>query len=454
MTLISNLSQSKSADSSLPLKHQIHHWMQGCRASTLQLFAGVDYATFCQQAHPDFSPVGWHLGHIAYTESLWLLEHLAGQPPQFPEYRRLFAADTLPKTDRCSLPSLAEVQQYLATIRSQVFNYLEIAPLEQQERLWRWLLQHESQHCETIAIVLALLRGGGGDRGDGKRYDSLLSLSSSSSLSSLPSSPSPPIPPLLTDMICIPAGKFQQGNEAIEALDNERSRHWLELPTYWIDRYPVTCGQYRQFMQAGGYQDQHWWSSAGWQWLQAQRVSQPLYWSNDPQHDRHPVCGVSWYEAEAYARFVRKRLPTEAEWEKAAGWQPIAEQPMTYPWGDQPPTDQHCNHHHAIGQTTPVDAYPQGKSAYGGYDFLGNVWEWTASWFAGYPNFDPYPYRGYSQAYFDGQHRVLRGGSWATRPWALRSTFRNWYYPHVREVFAGFRCAADREVTMVTPPPP
>lgn len=459
MTLISNLSQSKSPDTHFALKQQLQQWMQECRASTLQLFDGMDYDTFCQQAHPDFSPVGWHLGHIAYTESLWLLEYLAGQPPQFPEYRRLFAADTLPKTDRRYLPPIAEVCQYLDTIRTQAFTYLETAPLDQQARLWRWLLQHESQHCETIAIVLALLGRDGEDAGDqGDREETATkqpsSPSSSPHLPSLPASsssppPSPSTSQILTAMICIPAGRFQQGNDAINALDNERPVQWMDLPSYWIDKYPVTCGQYRQFMQAGGYQDQRWWSIEGWQWVQTQLITQPLYWSNDPRHDRHPVYGVSWYEAEAYAKFVGKRLPTEAEWEKAASWHPIAQHRMTYPWGNDRPTAHHCNHNHLIGQTTSVDAYPQGQSAYGCYDLLGNVWEWTSSWFTGYANFEPYPYRGYSQAYFDDQHRVLRGGSWATRPWALRSAFRNWYYPQVREVFAGFRCTADQEVTTV-----
>ncbi|HEY9616812.1 MAG TPA: SUMF1/EgtB/PvdO family nonheme iron enzyme, partial [Microcoleaceae cyanobacterium] len=283
MTLISNLSQSKSPDTHLSLRHHLQQWMQECRTSTLQLFDGMDYDTFCQQAHPDFSPVGWHLGHIAYTESLWLLEHLAGQPAQFPEYRRLFAADTLPKTDRRYLPPIAEVRQYLETIRTQAFTYLETAPLDQQERLWRWLLQHESQHCETIAIVLALLerdkgdKAARGDKGNGgatvANHSSFSSASHSLSSPTPPPSPSSSTSPLPTAMICIPAGRFQQGNDAIDALDNERPVHWIDLPTYWIDKYPVTCEQYRQFIQAGGYRDQHWWSAEGWQWVQAQLIT-------------------------------------------------------------------------------------------------------------------------------------------------------------------------------------
>jgi formylglycine-generating enzyme required for sulfatase activity len=154
---------------------------------------------------------------------------------------------------------------------------------------------------------------------------------------------------------------------------------------------------------------------------------------------------VSCYEAEAYARFVGKRLPTEAEWEKAASWHPQTQQRQTYPWGEAFPSAEQCNHDHLQGQTTAIDAYPSGQSAYGCYDMLGNVWEWTASWFDGYDGFEFYPYRGYSQVYFDGQHRVLRGGSWVTRPWGLRSAFRNWYAPGTRQILAGFRCAQDAE---------
>jgi formylglycine-generating enzyme required for sulfatase activity len=170
------------------------------------------------------------------------------------------------------------------------------------------------------------------------------------------------------------------------------------------------------------------------------QVTQPLYWKDELEWEHHPVQGVSWYEADGYARFVGKRLPTEMEWEKAASWNQLTKQRQPYPWGKAEPAG-HCNHHQAIGHTTPVDAYPEGKSSYGCYDLLGNVWEWTDSWFDGYNGFTSYPYRGYSQVYFDENHRVLRGGSWATFQWGLRCAFRNWYHPHVREILAGFRCA-------------
>ena len=418
-------------------RQQIRQWMEICRQGTLNLLAGIDHDLLCHQAHPDFSPIGWHLGHIGYTEALWILEHLAGQNPQFPEYRRLFAADTLPKRDRIHLPTFAEICDYLQHIRQPVFDYLETAPIDQQERLWRWLLQHESQHCETIAIVLALSKLPHTAPLQFAASSQSQTVSSSAALSHFPLS----MPQSLNDMVQIPAGWFEMGNQSVDALDNERPAHQVYLDTYWLDRFPVTCEQYRLFMRAEGYYQQRWWSAEGWQWLQANQITEPLYWNDAAEYANHPVCGISWYEAEAYANFVGKRLPTEAEWEKAAAWELSDQRSLVFPWGEELPNPRYCNHDFQVNGTTQVDTYPAGVSLYGCYDLLGNVWEWTASWFEAYPNFESYPYRGYSEVYFDQQHRVLRGGSWATRPWALRSPFRNWYYPHMREMFVGFRCA-------------
>ncbi len=432
--------RSHGSNSLQDRRQQIKQQMEACRFATLALFQTVGYHTFCQQAHPDFSPIGWHLGHIAYTEALWLLEHLAGLPPQYPQYRRLFAADTLPKAERVYLPDLAEVQMYLSAVRDATFASLETAPLDQQERLWRWLLQHESQHGETIAIVLELVKR---QKAEGRRQKAEGGRRKAGEPET-PYFPYPlPLTPHSSPLIRIPAGSFECGNEAIEALDNERPVHRVYVETYWIDRAPVTCEQYQAFMSAGGYQEPRWWSEEGWAWLQSAQVIQPLYWSDASERANHPVCGVSWYEADAYARFVGKRLPTEAEWEKAASWNPIVKQRQTYPWGEAVPSEHDCNCNHAVGQTTPVGAYPAGTSPFGCDDLLGNVWEWTDSWVDRYTGFEAYPYRGYSEAYFDGQHRVLKGGSWATQPSSLRCAFRNWYHPHVREIFAGFRCASD-----------
>nr|WP_216670740.1 ergothioneine biosynthesis protein EgtB [Microcoleus asticus] len=414
--------------------------MQQCRRGTFKLFADIDYDIFCRQAHPDFSPVGWHLGHIAYTEDLWLLQRCAGLKPVFPEYHQLFAADILPKKQRVFLPTLPEVELYLDAVRKKVLDYLEVAPIDEQERLWRFIIQHESQHCETVAFVLQMQRKreegrGKKEEGRGKKEEGRLISNYRLPITDyqLPITDSP--------VIEIPGGEFYMGSDAAEALDNERSRHLCYLEAYSIDRYPVTCRQYRDFMESGGYQNPDWWSPDGWKWLQVEAVSRPLYWSENPAFHNHPVCGVSWYEAEAYCNFTDKRLPSEAEWEKAASWDATNQKNRIYPWGEEQPNGSLCNHGNNIANTSPVDAFPKGASAAGCCDMLGNVWEWTASTFDAYPGFESYPYRGYSQVYFDGEHRVLKGGSWATFPQALRSTFRNWYYPGVRQIIAGFRCA-------------
>lgn len=382
--------------------------LQACRQHTRSLVEGITPDLFCTQSHPDFSPVGWHLGHIAYTESLWIAEHLAGLSPQFQQYEKLFAADGLPKSQRQNLPGIKEVLDYLAEVRSHTLTYLKNNPQSASSaaHLWHWLIQHEGQHAETIAMVLAMQRlkqNGNIDLYSRQNNHGHLSLKAVSAAASATDSD--------TDMVLIPAGNFQQGYDGPEAIDNERPAHDCSTARYWLDRSPVTCGQYRAFIEAGGYQTPEWWCKAGWQWQQSAQVQAPLYWplpcaddradnqTND--QDQQPVCGVSWYEADAYARFVGKRLPTETEWEKAAGL-----------------------------ATTPCE------------QMLGTVWEWTDSWFAGYPGFRPFPYEGYSQTYFDGAHRVLRGGSWASPKDIIRPSFRNWYHPHRRELFAGFRCAA------------
>ncbi|MGL5066005.1 MAG: SUMF1/EgtB/PvdO family nonheme iron enzyme [Microcoleus sp.] len=423
-------------------REAIYRDLQHCRRGTFRLFSGVDRDTFCRLAHPDFSPVGWHLGHIAYTEDLWLLQRCAGWKPVFPEYHKLFAADILPKTERVYLPAIAEVECYLDAVRKKVLDYLEIAPIDRQERLWRFIIQHESQHCETVAFVLQMQNEGRRkkeegrrkrEEGRGKKEEGRLITNYQLPITNyrLP----------IAEEIEIPAGEFYMGSDAVDALDNERSRHLTYLETYTIDRYPVTCGQYRNFMDSGGYQNLDWWSQAGWKWLQSHAVDRPLYWSENPDFHDRPVCGVSWYEAEAYCNFAGKRLPTESEWEKAASWDATTQTQRTYPWGEERPNSLLCNYGNNIANTSPVGAFPQGASAAGCCDMLGNVWEWTASWFDAYPGFESYPYTGYSQVYFDREHRVLKGGSWATHSWTLRSSFRNWYHPGVRQILAGFRCA-------------
>ena len=380
--------------------------LQSCRRHTLALCADLTPAEFYLQSHLEFSPIGWHLGHIAYTESLWTAERLGQRVDTPPAYRQLFDAEGLPKAERQNLPSPAETIAYLAVVRERTERCLRSLGSEADRRLWHWLIQHESQHIETISMVLAMHRLSGRTCASGpSKIDCA---------------------PTETEMVLVEAGEFYQGSDRLNAIDNERSAHPVYLESYYLDRTPVTCAQYCQFIEAGGYCTEKWWSPSGWRWQQLAQVEAPLYWQADAPFESHPVCGVSWYEAEAYARFVGKRLPTEGEWEKAAGGCDTLA----------------CNHSHQTGSTMPVGRYSQGASAEGCLDMLGNAWEWTDTWFDPYPGFKAFPYEGYSSTYFDGEHRVLKGGSWATPRWVLRHSFRNWYHPHRRELFAGFRCAA------------
>ncbi len=393
--------------------------MVACRRSTLALVAELDQKALCRQPHPEFSPIGWHLGHIAYTEALWIVGHCAGLAPSRSEWQTLFRANGVPKRLRTRLPAAQAIFAYLAEVRGSVLRYLEEAPLLTQARLWHFVLQHETMHGETIAMLRRLA---GLDEG-------LEPLSGGQQAG------------LDDSMVVVPAGPLVMGSDGPQALDNERPAHPLELAAFAIDRYPMTQGRFREFMAAGGYEERRWWSSHGWAWRRRNGVTRPLYW-RDGLDDR-PVCGVSFHEAQAYCRFAGRRLPTEAEWERASQARMDAEDASLHPWGQAPPTSGLCNFDRRRGWTSPVGGHPRGRSAFDCHDMLGNVWEWTASAFAPHPSFEAFPYEGYSQDYFDGRHRVLKGGSWATGPWVLRRTFRNWYGPGVRELFAGFRCARD-----------
>ncbi len=399
------------------------HRMVEARAYTKSLFAAVGPEDFCRQIHAEFSPVGWHLGHIGVTEGYWVLQQCQHAASLSPEYDAVFSPLENPKENRINLPAAPEILTYLDEVRTCVFAFLERAdwpdthPLLGEGRILNMLLQHEEQHTETILLILNLLaarRFDTGERGEGS--------------SSAVSRRSPP-PRAETAMVQIPAGAYSMGSDdGAHTLDNERPAQQVRLEEFWIDPMPVTNADFLEFMEAGGYRNPAWWSRQGWRWCEEHHVAHPLYWRPGstrgcwlaidpfgvvPLDPDQPVRGVSWYEAEAYARCVGKRLPTEAEWEKAAWWE--AER----------------------------SAAAQSDLPESGLGLLGGVWEWTHTWFHPYPGFQAFPYDGYSVPYFDQQHRVLRGGSWATRRHVLRPTFRNWYHPGMRAVFAGFRCAKD-----------
>ena len=189
-----------------------------------------------------------------------------------------------------------------------------------------------------------------------------------------------------------------------------------------------------------------------------ERLDHPVYWRKDGNgpwqqrvYDRYvslneilPVVHVSWYEAEAYCNWAGRRLPAEAEWEVAAsGERPqdrygLSDRRRHFPWGNEPPTADRANLDWCAGGLVEVGAYPAGDSAFGCRQMIGNVWEWTANDFLPYPGFTIYPYKEYSKPWF-GTHKVLRGGCWATSSRLIRNTWRNFYTPDRRDVWAGFR---------------
>jgi gamma-glutamyl hercynylcysteine S-oxide synthase len=209
-------------------------------------------------------------------------------------------------------------------------------------------------------------------------------------------------------------------------------------------------------VEARGYQDARWWSPAGWAHLQRTGITAPRFWEREDGGwvrtrfgvreavpPAEPVVHVSFHEAQAYAAWAGKRLPTEAEWEKAARFDPATGRSRRYPWGDEDPTPEHANLGQRHLRPAEVGAYPAGASPLGVEQLIGDVWEWTSSDFAGYPGFEVFPYPEYSRVFFGPTYKVLRGGSFGTDAVACRGTFRNWDHPIRRQIFSGFRCARD-----------
>ncbi len=237
------------------------------------------------------------------------------------------------------------------------------------------------------------------------------------------------------------------------AYDNERPAHEVEVEEFELDRVPVTNGAYREFVEERGYARREFWSEAGWEWRARERIERPLYWAADGRErrfdrieeidDRMPVMHVSWYEADAFTRWAGARLPSEAEWEKAASWDARAAAKRRFPWGDEPPSEDVANLDQLGFGPAPAGAYPAGAAPCGALGMIGDAWEWTGSQFGPYPGFEAFPYPDYSEVFFGQGYRVLRGGAWVTRPRAIRNTFRNWDLPERRQIFTGFRCVWD-----------
>jgi iron(II)-dependent oxidoreductase len=350
------------------------------RERTLAIVAHLGDADLERQIDPLMSPLVWDLGHIAAYEDLWLVHRFAGEPLLQPELAARYDAFETPRSVRGDIELLDApgAREYLRAVRERTLEAIDGRGPDPV--VHEMVLRHELQHTETMRQAMRL--GG------------LLA----------PGEPALEALQGPDGWLDVPAGSFAMGApEGVFAYDNERPRHEAEVGAFRIARRPVTNGTWLTFTEGGGYQRREWWSDEGWAWKEDYDITHCP--DAEAGHPDAPVCHVSWFEADAFARGGGGRLPTEAEWERAATWS-------------------------------------QGIDPLEG---IGQVWEWTSSWFGGYPGFVAHPYREYSEVFFGRSYRVLRGGSWATDPRVATTTFRNWDLPQRRQIFAGVRLAADPE---------
>jgi len=385
--------------------------LEGARARTLGLLAPIADAALVDQVSPLMSPLVWDLAHIGHYEELWLLRNVVGAAPTNELFDDVYDAFKHPRRDRPSLPILGppEARAFVAGVRKRVLDALEMIDLDGDDPLLRhgfvygMVVQHEHQHDETMLATIQLMKDFAHPDAAGWHPAPVERDAGGTN----------------EGMVAVPGGSSVIGtDEHAWVYDNERPRHEVDVAPFRIDSTPVTNRQYRAFVEDGGYDDARLWSAAGWDWHQDAGVEAPLFWRREGGSDwsrrrycrreelplDEPVQHICWHEADAFATWRSARLPTEAEWETAAArdGEPGAPQQM-----------------------------------------VGNVWEWTATDFAGYPGFVSFPYREYSEVFFGPEYKVLRGGSWASDASVRRATFRNWDYPIRRQIFAGFRCAAD-----------
>lgn len=430
-------------------RSEIVELLAEARQRTLLLVGALTDEELRLQHDKLMSPIVWDLGHIAHFEEVWLLENLGGESKGSEGLRGMFNPFENPRAtrDQLPLPSLAECRETMARIRRDVLGRIAELDLDAGDPLllegfvFRLVLQHEYQHDETILQTLQLKQG--------RPYPAPRSLVAPPCAH--PDAPTPGA------MVRFPGGSVEHGtDDRTAAYDNERPRHVVELPPFWIDAHPVTNEDFARFVDDGGYDRRETWAPEGWAWREASGVVAPKHWQrrdgawharafdrDGPLDPTLPVCHVCFWEADAFARWAGKRLPTELEWEAAASWDPETGTKRAYPWGDDPPTALHANLDAQLFQAAPVGSYPLGVSPVGCWGMVGDVWEWTSTDFHGYPGYRSFPYPEYSEVFFGDEYKVLRGGSWATRNGAIRATFRNWDYPIRRQIFSGLRCARD-----------
>ncbi|MGD1057227.1 MAG: SUMF1/EgtB/PvdO family nonheme iron enzyme [Solirubrobacteraceae bacterium] len=364
---------------------QVLQAMDAARERTLALVATLDDAQLERVYSPIMSPLVWDLGHIAAYEDLWLGQRYGNLELLRPELANLYDAFETPRSVRGEIEALgpADAKAYMAAVSARTAEVIA-------ERgagdgvLCEMVLRHELQHSETMRQTMDI--AGLLPAEEQAKMDAPIATAS-----------------IAERWLRIPDGTFTMGAATDGfSYDNERPRHPVDVPAFVIAQRPVSNASWLHFSEGGGYERREWWSREGWAWKEEYDIAH--HPSVATGHPEAPVCHVSWFEADAFARAHDARLPTEAEWEKAVTW------------------------------TQQADGALAG---------IGRAWEWTSSPFGGYPGFVAYPYREYSQVFFGEDYRVLRGSSWATHPRVASTTFRNWDLPLRRQIFAGVRLARD-----------
>jgi EgtB-related family protein len=449
--------------------------MREFRARTLALVVDLDDEQMIGPRLPIVNPPLWEIGHIAWFAEFWVLRHLKKQKPLLTNGDQLYNSTDVAHDTRWELllPGRGKTLRYGAEVFDRLVELIDSGRQLSADEFYFYLLAtfHEGMHAEALAYTRQTL---------GYSPPKLSPQESNHDADA----------GACTGDVEIPGGSFLIGaaKEYPFVFDNEKWAHRVEIEPFRIARAAVTNGEFITFVEDGGYRKRDYWSAEGWQWLQTggapqlmksfsnffkknlneaseprqfnRRLDHPVYWQrasngtwqqriydqNAPLNERLPVVHVSWYEAEAYCNWAGRRLPSEAEWEVAASAEPVGnggtgERQRYFAWGDEAPTPQHANLDWRSAGPIGVNNCAAGDSAFGCRQMIGNVWEWTADDFQAYPGFTVDPYKEYSQPWF-GTHKVLRGGCWATSSLLIRNTWRNFYTPDRRDVWAGFRTCA------------
>jgi len=421
------------------------------RARTMQIVAPLEIEDYVIQTADFMSPPRWHIGHTSWFFETVLQQHKPGY--------RVYSEDFLfyfnsyyegfgvrierPKRGTKSRPTVKETVAYRNHIDEQVLSILNaldsLKDVETVLSLVRLGLEHEMQHQELLVYDIKHL------------------------LCDQFAAPLKPLPKSSTKvegMADIGGGlvwlAYDQ-NKAPFAFDNEKPAHQVFIQDFAIDKAPVSNGEFLEFINDGGYQNFRWWFSEGWETVNREQWRAPLYWElhdgewmirdfsglhSAASRKDEPVSHVSYFEASAFAKWAGKRLPTEAEWEHAACYDPARKVKQAFPWGDTDPNRGNTNlFENGYWSVAPIGAFPKGANAYGCQQMIGDVWEWTTSDYVPYPGFKS-EFDEYNDKWFVNQ-KVLRGGSFATPQLHIRATYRNFFHAHERWMTSGFRCAKD-----------